>query len=391
MMTHPIRMTTSQKTNSTVWTRTAIVLVYALGLAAPLFAQAGGALDLPRPTWWDNSGHPLAGGSVTSYACGTTNAQNFYSDSALSVPLPNPMTLNSAGRAQTGGSVETTVYLAALCYKFLVKDSTGATVYQQDNYYPQNYLGSGSFGNTVFLRGDATSGYTWSRIVTVVSTTVVGTQSGAWVTLTGDTVIRANNASLLTVAGLPAGYDGQRVWLVSVGAGQVDLQHQSSNEGTLANRLINFATSGTSSLAAGVGTALYTYDGTTSRWRLVAHEQGDFIEYGASATVTGFSAFTAQLARYKLRGRELQFILDIAGTSNATTLTFNLPSTFTTNASLTQQQGLVKGLDSGAAANAEYSIGVGASTVSMFKDAAGTAWTNSGTKQVSGSFVLQIQ
>ena len=55
--------------------------------------------------------------------------------------------------------------------------------------------------------------------------------------------IRMNNANLATVRGLKAGVDGQLVTIVSVGAGQVDLAHQNTGDGTAANRLINISAS----------------------------------------------------------------------------------------------------------------------------------------------------
>jgi len=68
-------------------------------------------------------------------------------------------------------------------------------------------------------------------------------------------LIRMNNASLATIRGLKAGYAGQIVTIVSVGAGQVDLAHQNAGS-SAGNRFINFATIGTTCLAAGVGTLI---------------------------------------------------------------------------------------------------------------------------------------
>jgi hypothetical protein len=56
----------------------------------------------------------------------------------------------------------------------------------------------------------------------------------------GADLLRCNNASLLTIRGLQAGVSGQVLTIVSVGAGQVDLSHQDTGDGTAANRLICF-------------------------------------------------------------------------------------------------------------------------------------------------------
>jgi len=106
-------------------------------------------------------------------------------------------------------------------------------------------------------------------------------------------LLRCNNASLMTIRGLKAGVQGQRLAIVSVGAGQVDLSHQDTGEATAANRLICFATSAKTSLAAGVGAAILEYDATTARWRLIAREQGAWItptfsagDYSGSGSMT---------------------------------------------------------------------------------------------------------
>lgn len=89
-------------------------------------------------------------------------------------------------------------------------------------------------------------------------------------------LIRMNNASEATIRGLVAGFDGQMVTIVSIGAGNVLFAHQNANSSE-ANRLINYVATGTTPLAAGKGTATYIYDGTTDRWRLASHSQGGWI------------------------------------------------------------------------------------------------------------------
>jgi hypothetical protein len=118
------------------------------------------------------------------------------------------------------------------------------------------------------------SSTTW----TTITTTSTGTQNDFAPGLVGNTIVRCNNATLLTITGLAAGYDGQLVKFISVGAGQVDFPHQSASSAA-ANRQINVATSGNTSLAAGSGIAEYAYDATTARWRLTTHEQGAWIAF----------------------------------------------------------------------------------------------------------------
>lgn len=152
-----------------------------------------------------------------------------------------------------------------------------------------------------------------STITTTGTQTALAIPSG-----TGPLVIFANNATILTLQGIAAGLDGQKLSIFSIGAGQVDFVHQSGSA-TAANRLVNFATSGNTSLAPGVGGASFIYDATASRWRLVEHEQGDWItpafsagNYTASAST--WTVTTGEVTDYKyyLRGRALSFLVNVA-------------------------------------------------------------------------------
>jgi hypothetical protein len=95
-----------------------------------------------------------------------------------------------------------------------------------------------------------------------------------------------------------------------------------------ANRLINYATSASTSLAAGVGTAQYVYDGTTARWRLVAHEQGapitatySALNFTASAGTWTVDSGDITTLTYLLRGRELTVRFRIENTDVSATPT----------------------------------------------------------------------
>jgi hypothetical protein len=165
----------------------------------------------------------------------------------------------------------------------------------------------------------------------------------------GARFVRMNNATLATIRGLVAGYPGQLVTFVSIGAGNVFFNHQDTNS-TAANRLINFVTSAGTPLAAAVGTATFVYDGTTLRWRLVEHTQGAPItptfaagDYTANGTMTwtvesgDVIAFT-----YYLNGRNLTLAYAIEGTTIAaplsTQLRMAIPNGYTIAAGTTQDQ-----------------------------------------------------
>ncbi len=156
-------------------------------------------------------------------------------------------------------------------------------------------------------------------------------------------IIRMNNATLATIRGLKAGYGGQQVTIISIGAGQVDLSHQDTGDGTAANRLINIATVGKTSLSAGTGKALYVYDGTTARWRLTSHLQGASILVPFTAgDYTGNGAQTWTLTAgdmlafsYILVGKKLfvsgYFNTTTVGGTPDTDLRVKVPGGFTAN------------------------------------------------------------
>ena len=159
-------------------------------------------------------------------------------------------------------------------------------------------------------------------------------------------LLLANNATDIQIAGILGGTPGQLITIVSIGAGNVFLVHQ-SGLAAVGDRLINYATSADTPLAAGVGTATYRYDGASSRWRLVAHEQGapitpafnaaDYTANGGGGawTLTAPDVITAS---YLLRGRQVWvnvFLVTttIVGAVN-TLLQRTVPGGFTIGASV---------------------------------------------------------
>lgn len=138
--------------------------------------------------------------------------------------------------------------------------------------------------------------------------------------LEGCALLRMNNASLATIRGFAAGFPGQLVTVVSIGAGQVDLAHQNAGSAA-ANRLVNFVTVGSTPLAAGAGSAVYQYDVTSARWRLVSHEQGAWIavaynssNFSASAGVWTVDSGDQVTYAYMLVGKQLIFAFYIQAT-----------------------------------------------------------------------------
>jgi hypothetical protein len=81
-------------------------------------------LTAPYCAFYDDNGDPLSGGKVYTYVAGTTTPKLAYTSSTGLVALPNPVILDSAGRAQ--------IWLTGT-YTIVVKDSLGNTIQTTDN------------------------------------------------------------------------------------------------------------------------------------------------------------------------------------------------------------------------------------------------------------------
>lgn len=79
----------------------------------------------PVVQWFDNSGAPLAGGLISTFAAGTTTPQATFTDSTGGTPQSNPVVLDAGGRAQ--------IWFAAASYKLVLKTAAGVTLMTIDN------------------------------------------------------------------------------------------------------------------------------------------------------------------------------------------------------------------------------------------------------------------
>lgn len=86
----------------------------------------------PYSYFADSSGLPLSGGKIYTYAAGTTTPKASYTDATATVPLANPVILDSAGRAE--------IWLVG-AYKVVVKDSLDNVIHTTDNFTVLNATG----------------------------------------------------------------------------------------------------------------------------------------------------------------------------------------------------------------------------------------------------------
>lgn len=197
----------------------------------------------------------------------------------------------------------------------------------------------------------------------------------------GCAVILMSNATLATIRGLKAGHPGQLVTILSIGAGEVDLSHQSTGSAA-ANRMINWITGASTPLAPGAGQATYAYDDGESRWKLVGHDQGAWIsvpynagDFTATAGTWTVDAGDVNTFAYYVQGKSVTVNLFISTTSvsaNPTGLLVALPHGFTA-ANATRQISAM--INNGTGTTGFLDFGSGSMTViRACRDTAGTAW-----------------
>lgn len=82
----------------------------------------------PILQFFNNNGQVLAGGSVLTQVGGVNTAT--YSDSGLTIPLPNPIPLNARGEVSTAAGASSQLFLTPnTVYTFTVSDSGGNQIY----------------------------------------------------------------------------------------------------------------------------------------------------------------------------------------------------------------------------------------------------------------------
>jgi hypothetical protein len=82
----------------------------------------------PKPQFVDSAGAPMTGGTLTTYLAGSSTLQATYTDSTGGSSNSTTITLN------TRGETPNEVWLAAgVSYKFVLKDSSGTTIWTVDN------------------------------------------------------------------------------------------------------------------------------------------------------------------------------------------------------------------------------------------------------------------
>jgi len=133
-----------------------------------------GTIPLSLTQQLDEFGAPLAGGKLYIIQAGTTSTpQNGYQDSALTLPWPNPITLDASGRLPQ-------FFLADGSIKVRLEDKNGVTKYTADGIIVTGASSGGGGGSPV----DATTVFATGDLKCAYGTSVLS----GWVRLNGRTI-----------------------------------------------------------------------------------------------------------------------------------------------------------------------------------------------------------
>ncbi|MFA5952925.1 MAG: hypothetical protein WC807_21930 [Hyphomicrobium sp.] len=157
-----------------------IISAAAIFFALTVQAFCAGTIAFSLSQQLDSSGNPLSGGRLYFYQAGTTTPQSAYSDSALTLPLANPITLDSAGRIPQ-------FFLADGTIKIRLTNSAGVSQVTADGVMvigASSGTGTGSVvdATTVLATGDLKVRYatgTLSGFVRANGRTIGSASSGA--------------------------------------------------------------------------------------------------------------------------------------------------------------------------------------------------------------------
>jgi hypothetical protein len=228
--------------------------------------------------FFDNSGLPLAGGLLYTYAAGTTTPLATYSDSGGGTANANPIVLDSAGRVS--GEVWLTT---GSNYKFVLKTSAGVTIWTNDNI-----AGVPASSQTSLRINGTTSGYVDLKTVPVAgantitfpaatgtvllnpNTAFTGTSTFEYITATYDISGRTLNASGSVTVGSMLYGSGTGQFKIPVGT-TAQRSGAFNGTGSITGTTLSISSVSTGTLYVG---ATITGTGVTSGTRVTAFVTG---------------------------------------------------------------------------------------------------------------------
>lgn len=330
------------------------------------------------------------GAKLYTYLSGTSTPQSVYNNADLAPghAHTNPVVADADG-------VLPVIYFAAVSYRVLVTDSTGATIFPaQDDVSDlfQVFQATTVTANRIYagpssgvpaaptfralVQADMAAEQKWTRL----TTTATGTQNN--LALSSANLLICNNASTLTITGfsaLPLS-PGKPLTIVAIGTGAVVLKNENASSDA-ENRITTNSTTIDIALMPTRGRATLVYNDVSLRWVLIDHEQGEWNTWTPtwSNSGTANSLGNGTIAGlYYQRGHELWFQITMTFGSTTTSgngnWQFNFPGTVNTTM---VQVGQVHCLDAGTARYLGFNLLLSATLFGPYADvsAAGGAMT----------------
>ncbi len=114
-----------------------------------------------------------------------------------------------------------------------------------------------------------------------------------------------------------------------------------------------------------------------------------WVDYSATSTITGWSAYTTKLIQYRIVGKVMQVMVQLEGTGTGTTVSFTLPN----SASAWGTQYFILHTRNNTTQSASVAtVNANSSTVTVSNSASTTtSWTNAVGRDVQGQFIINIQ
>lgn len=123
--------------------KTRFFIALAILAGMPSLAYSAGTIPgMSLSQQFDTLGKPLANCKLYTYAAGTSTPQSVYQDSALTIPWPNPLTCDSAGRLPQ-------LFAADGSIKIRLADKNGVTQVATDGILVVGPSGGGGGGSSV--------------------------------------------------------------------------------------------------------------------------------------------------------------------------------------------------------------------------------------------------
>lgn len=236
-------------------------------------------------------------------------------------------------------------------------------------YYPADDSVALSGGGTKLFQVDSSSAYFRDGAANTPAVTFISDSDNGMFLAAANAVGFAtlgNERMRITSGGNVAIAATARIYLDGVtGAGDTYLVEAAGNT-------FNLVAGGTAILEA-TSTDLYT-----TAWT----------DYFASSTVTGWGTPSGKIM-YKKIGKITFVQFQITGTSNATGVTFTLPTANSSNLAVYSSNVVAQDNGTDQSASAVVELPASSSTVTVYKNWSSTGWTNSGAKQVYGQFWYQ--